>query len=138
MGFSGDIMKTSLIFQTQSFIILSLLFFGAWLILKKKNRDLHVKTMLFAIVWDIILVLQIELSRGAIEKASKVTSNPNILNIHVSLAVSAVVLYVLLIVTGKKVLKGNRDIIGLHRKLGLLALLMRTLTFITSFFAVVD
>ena len=131
-------MKTSLIFQTQSFIILSLLFFGAWLILKKKNRDLHVKTMLFAIVWDIILVLQIELSRGAIEKASKVTSNPNILNIHVSLAVSAVVLYVLLIVTGKKVLKGNRDIIGLHRKLGLLALLMRTLTFVTSFFAVVD
>ena len=131
-------MKTSLIFQTQSFIILSLLFFGAWLILKKKNRDLHVKTMLLAIVWDIILVLQIELSRGAIEKASKVTSNPNILNIHVSLAVSAVVLYVLLIVTGKKVLKGNRDIIGLHRKLGLLALLMRTLTFVTSFFAVVD
>ena len=75
---------------------------------------------------------------NAIEKASKVTSNPNILNIHVSLAVSAVVLYVLLIVTGKKVLKGNRDIIGLHRKLGFLALLMRTLTFITSFFAVVD
>ena len=138
MGFFGDIMKTSLIFQTQSFIILSLLFFGAWLILKKKNRELHVKTMLLAIAWDIILVLQIELSRGAIEKASKVTSNPNILNIHVSLAVSAVVLYVLLIVTGKKVLKGNRDIIGLHRKLGLLALLMRTLTFITSFFAVVD
>ncbi len=131
-------MKTSLIFQTQSFLILCLLFFGAWLILKKKNRELHVKTMLFAIVWDIILVLQIELSRGAIEKASKVTSNPNILNIHVSLAVSAVVLYVLLILTGKKVLKGNRDILGLHRKLGLLALLMRTLTFITSFFAVVD
>ena len=131
-------MKTSLIFQTQSFIILSLLFFGAWLILKKKNRDLHVKTMLLAIAWDVILILQIELSRGAIEKASKVTSNPNILNIHVSLAISAVVLYVLLIMTGKKVLKGNRDILGLHRKLGLLALLMRTLTFITSFFAVVD
>ena len=131
-------MKTSLIFQTQSFIILSLLFFGAWLILKKKNRDLHVKTMLLAIVWDIILILQIELSRGAIEKASKVTSNPNILNIHVSLASSAVVLYVLLIMTGKKILKGNRDILGLHRKMGLLALLMRTLTFITSFFAVVD
>ena len=131
-------MKSSLIFQTQSFIILCLLFFGAWVILKKKNRDLHVKTMLFAIVWDIVLVLQIELSRGAIEKASKVTSNTNILNIHVSLAVSAVVLYVLMILTGKKVLKGNRDILGLHKKLGLLTLLMRTLTFITSFFAVAD
>ncbi|MEC8624269.1 MAG: DUF420 domain-containing protein [Bdellovibrionota bacterium] len=131
-------MKSSLIFQTQSFIILSLLFFGTWVILKKKNRDLHVKTMLLAIVWDIILVLQIELSRGAIEKASKVTSNTNILNIHVSLAVSAVVLYVLMILTGKKVLKGNRDILGLHKKLGLLTLLMRTLTFITSFFAVAD
>ena len=131
-------MKSSLIFQTQSFIILSLLFFGTWVILKKKNRDLHVKTMLLAIVWDIILVLQIELSRGAIEKASKVTSNTNILNIHVSLAVSAVVLYVLMILTGKKVLKGNRDILRLHKKLGLLTLLMRTLTFITSFFAVAD
>ena len=96
------------------------------------------KTMLLAIVWDIILVLQIELSRGAIEKASKVTSNTNILNIHVSLAVSAVVLYVLMILTGKKVLKGNRDILGLHKKLGLLTLLMRTLTFITSFFAVAN
>ena len=131
-------MKTSLIFQTQSFIILSLLFFGVWVILKKKNRDLHVKTMLIAIVWDILLVLQIELSRGAIEKASKVTSNPQILNIHVSLAVSAVVLYVIMLITGKKVLKGNRDILGLHRKLGLLTLLMRALTFVTSFFAVVD
>jgi len=131
-------MKTSLIFQIQSFIILSLLFFGAWLIIKKRNRKLHVKTMLMAIVWDILLVLQIELSRGAIAKASKVTSNPNILNIHVSLAVSSVVLYIFLIMTGKNVLKGNHGILGLHRKLGLLALLMRTLTFITSFFAVID
>ena len=131
-------MKTALIFQIQSFLVLSLLFFGVWVIIKKKNRKLHVKTMLTAIIWDILLVLQIELSRGAIAKASKVTSNPNILNIHVSLAVSAVVLYILLIVTGKKVLKGNHDIIGLHRKMGLLALLMRTLTFITSFFVVID
>ena len=138
MGTFGDTMKTSVLFQIQSFAILSLLFFGVWLIAKKRKRDLHVKTMLAAIIWDVLLILQIEFSREAIAKASKAMTNPYILNIHVSLALSTTILFIALIVMGRKILKGNYDILSIHRKLGILALIMRTLTFATSFFAVVE
>ena len=131
-------MKTSVLFQIQSFFILALLLFGVWIILKKRNRKQHIKVMTTAIIWDIILILQIELNRGAIAKASKALTNPRILNIHVFFALSSVVLYFILIFTGRKILKGNRDIMSWHGKLGLLALIMRTLTFITSFFAVIE
>ena len=131
-------MKTSVLFQIQSFLILSLLFIGTWLIAKKRNRDLHVKTMLTAIIWDVLLILQIELSRGAIAKASKAITNPYILNIHGSLALTTTILYVALVVMGRKILKGDYGILKLHKKLGILALIMRTLTFVTSFYAVIE
>jgi hypothetical protein len=94
--------------------------------------------MATAIIWDILLILQIEFNRGAIAKASKALTNPPILNIHILFALSSVVLYFILIFTGRKLLKGNRDILKWHGKFGLLALIMRTLTFITSFFAVIE
>ena len=90
-----------------------------------------------AIIWDILLILQIELGRGAINKASQAMTNTMMLNIHVSIAVSTVLLYFALIYTGRKFLKGQTSIRPLHRKLGISAVIMRTLTFITSFFAVV-
>jgi hypothetical protein len=94
--------------------------------------------MATAIIWDIILILQIEFNRDAIAKASKALTNPRILNIHVLFALSSVVLYFILIFTGRKLLKGNRDILKWHGKFGLLTLIMRTLTFVTSFFAVIE
>ena len=94
--------------------------------------------MLTAIIWDVLLILQIELSRGAIAKASKAITNPYILNIHVSLALTTTILYVALVVMGRKILKGDYGILKLHKKLGILALIMRTLTFVTSFYAVIE
>jgi hypothetical protein len=90
------------------------------------------KIMKAAIIWDLLLVAQIELNRGAIMKASKVVSNPTILNIHVSLAVSSVLLYGIVYYTGTKLSKGDEKVRKWHKGLGILTLTTRILTLITS------
>ncbi len=120
---------SSIIFQVQSFLIVGLLFYGVY---HRKNRYKHIKTMKTAIIWDLLLVAQIELSRQAIATASKVTSNPMILNIHVSLAVTAVLLYGVMFYTGTKLKNGNEKVRKFHKPIGLLTLTVRVLTLITS------
>jgi uncharacterized membrane protein YozB (DUF420 family) len=119
--------------QTQSFFILALMIFG---ISQAKNRARHVKIMAATMIWDVLLILQVELSRGAIMKASKAMINPLWLNIHVSIAVTTVILYVFMVLTGRKVLQGEGQLLKRHRLLGWATLAMRTLTFATSFMAV--
>jgi uncharacterized membrane protein YozB (DUF420 family) len=130
-------MDSAVIFQIQSFLILCLLFVGVYF---RKNRSKHWKIMTTAIAWDLILILQIEFTRSAIAKASKAASNPMLLNIHVSLAVSTVLLYFAMLYTGRKVLKeklGPGDaIMKRHSIMGRLTILLRVLTFATSFMAV--
>ena len=120
--------------QFQSFSILLLMSAG---IIVRRRRQLHVKIMSTAMVWDVILILQIELSRSAILKATHAVTNPLILNIHISIAVSTVVLYGFMIYTGRKLLSGQNQIRPRHKSLGWTTLTMRILTFITSFWAVV-
>ncbi len=120
--------------QGQSVSILLLMIFG---IMKHRKRSLHVKIMSTAIIWDIILILQVELSRSAVLKASKALSNPMILNVHVALAVSSVLLYGVMVYTGRKVLNGQNQLLKPHRLLCYTTFTMRVLTFITSFWAVI-
>ena len=126
-------MSTELIFQLQSAIIVSLMFYGYMV---RKNRFKHIRTMKLVILWDIILILQIELSRGAIMKASNALSNSAILNLHVSLAVSTVLLYALAFYTGSRLKSGDESVRKYHRPVGYLILTTRLATFITSFFIV--
>ncbi len=126
-------MSSAVVFQTQSIIIYSLMILG---ITKRKNRKQHVPIMKTVLIWDVLLILQIELSRGAIDKASEAVINPMILNIHVTFAVLSVVFYGLLVWTGRKLLKGNELFRTRHRLFGWTAVTLRTLTLITSFFAV--
>lgn len=127
-------MSSAVFFQIQSVLIYSLLIFG---VLKRKDRFTHVRTMYTVLAWDVILILQIELSRSAIAKASKAMVNPMILNVHVSFAISSVLLYVALFITGRKLLAGNHEIRKKHKILGWSAVVLRTLTLVTSFFAVI-
>ena len=121
---------SSIIFQVQSILIVSLLFYGVY---HRRNKYKHVKIMKTAIIWDLLLVAQIELTRGAIMKASKVITNPALLNIHVSLAVSTVLLYGFVFYTGSKLNNGQENFRPKHKFLGLLTLTIRVLTLITSF-----
>lgn len=126
-------MSTTLIFQLQSIIIVILMLYGFFV---RRNRYKHIKTMKLVITWDIILILQIELSRGAIIKASNALTNAIILNIHVSLAVGTVLLYGLILYTGNRLKNGDESIRKFHRPIGYLTLTTRVATLITSFFIV--
>ena len=126
-------MSTAVVFQTQSIIIYSLMIFG---IMKRKNRKIHVPVMSAVLILDVLLILQIELGRSAVEKAAKVIVNPIILNVHVTFAILSVVCYVLLVITGRKLLKGEVTIRPRHRVFGWTAFALRTLTLLTSFYAV--
>lgn len=126
-------MSSAVIFQVQSTLVLLLIYFGIY---KRNIRKTHVKIMSSAMIWDLLLILQIELTRGAVAKASKALSNPIILNIHVSLAVSSVVLYGVMVYLGRRVLKGDNEILSTHKKFGLLTVICRTLTYATSYVAV--
>jgi hypothetical protein len=123
----------TLLMQIQSFCILLIMTAG---IIFRYRRKLHVKLMSIAIVWDVLLILQIELSRSAIVKASRAASNATALNIHVSIAVTTVILYGFMIYTGRKMLDGQNSFRKRHRILGFSTYLMRILTFITSLWAV--
>lgn len=120
--------------QIQSLCIVLLIVAG---VVVRRRRQLHVKIMSVAMIWDIILILQIELSRSAILKATHALSNPLILNIHISIAVSTVILYGFMVYTGRKLLSGDNSIRPQHKILGWTTLSMRILTFITSFWAVI-
>lgn len=128
-------MTSAVVFQIQSILVYALMVFG---ISKRKQRKVHVPTMITVLCWDILLILQIELNRSAIEKASKAMVNPILLNIHVSFAVSCVIFYILLIYTGRKLLHGFNAYRLRHRLFGWTAFTLRTLTLITSFFAVAN
>jgi hypothetical protein len=99
-------------------------------------RKLHVKITSLVIIWDVLLILQIELNRGAVAKAMKVAVNPMLLTFHVFIAVTTVLLYFALIYTGRKILSGDNEVRSLHLKLGKSAFSLRMLTYITSFFVV--
>lgn len=92
--------------------------------------------MSVAMIWDVLLILQIELSRSAIVKASGAVNNSTALNVHVAIAVSTVLLYLTMVYTGRKMLAGQVQFRRKHRILGYSTLVMRILTFVTSFWAV--
>ncbi|HLW56404.1 MAG TPA: hypothetical protein VKY27_03410 [Bacteriovoracaceae bacterium] len=119
--------------QTQSLLIVILMIVGLYY---RKNRSRHVKVMSLAMIWDILLILQIELSRSAILKASRAIENTMILNIHVTIAVTTVIFYGIMVYTGRKLLAGESAIRTKHRVMGWSTLFLRILTFVTSFWAV--
>jgi hypothetical protein len=120
--------------QIQSLCIVILMGIGIYF---RRYQTRHVKIMSTAMIWDVLLILQIELSRSAILKASKAASNTMALNIHVSIAILTVVFYVFMIKTGRQMLQGNYKIRPRHKWLGWTTFSLRILTFITSFWAVV-
>lgn len=128
---------SAIIFQIQSLLILGLMFWG---IKNAKNRLLHRKIMFMVVGWDILLILQIELTRNAILKATHSLTNQLfdklLLNIHISMAITTVVLYVILLYLGQNIFKGNRELVERHRIIGYITVTLRILTFITSFFTV--
>jgi hypothetical protein len=103
----------------------------------RKNRQIHPKVMMTAVIWDLLLILQIEIVRQAVMKAYSIQDNSPILNIHVTLAILTVLGYALTIYWGRKVFfagaQGHK-VLPIHRYVGITTFVLRILTFITSFF----
>jgi len=123
----------TLFMQVQSFFIVLLILIGIGF---RRERKKHIRLMSVAMIWDILLILQIEMSRSAILKASKVVANPLMLNIHVAIALSTVLLYGCMVYTGRKLIENRQNMRMKHKALGYITASMRILTFITSFWAV--
>lgn len=126
-------MTSAVIFQIQSILIFSLMTYGIYV---RKNQKKHVPIMYTTIIWDILLILQIELTRHAINKASKALTNEMILNVHITFAISSVVFYFLLLWSGRKLVARDYSVRNKHKIFGWCAYTLRALTLITSFFAV--
>jgi len=124
---------STVIFQIQSFLILCIMIYGVTK--AKRDRTLHIKIMLSAMLWDLLLILQIELSRQAVATAMKITENPLLLKIHLFFAIGSVLLYTVMIYSGRRVYKGDHGFRGKHKALGLTTLVFRTMTLLTSYFA---
>ena len=108
----------------------------AWGLYHRRTRPIHIKTMVAVIAWDVLLILQIELTRGAVAKTLSVGDNNFLLNLHVGLAVACVLGYAGLVFTGRSILQGQVKRRILHRRLGLATAVVRVLVLLTSFWAV--
>ena len=128
-------MSEQFLFQLQSALIVLLMFYG---ITQRKKRMRHVKIMSAAMIWDVVLILQIELSRSAIIKTGKAVmgDGKTMLYIHLFFALSTVLLYIAMVISGRKILKGITPNTKTHKKLGSTTFSFRILTLVTSFFAV--
>lgn len=126
-------LPSAVIFQLQSTLILLLMIYGATL--ARRRQKLHVKMMSAAMLWDLLLIAQIEFTRSAVATAMKINENPLMLKIHLAFAIGSVVLYGVMIFTGRKVLAGERSWRRRHKALGVTTLIFRTLTLLTSYYA---
>ena len=99
----------------------------------RKKRRVHPPFMITCFVTDLALVLYLEFSRGAVETTvGRMTTE---LAIHVALATVSLMLYVFLIMTGRKVLKGDDSIKPRHFRLAIAFLFVRTAVLVTAIWA---
>jgi hypothetical protein len=82
-----------------------------------------------------LLVLWIELERHAVEKAASSIDN-GLLMFHVAVSLLTLVGYVILAVTGKKMMNGDAAVRQLHQKAFLLFIVCRLSNYVTSFWVV--
>jgi len=114
-------------FHVASTIVLLLLVAG---ILLRRRRRIHVPIMLTAFGLDLGSVLAIEISRGAIKKAT--SSPPPLLLFHVIVSVCALVFYGVMFVLGERVRKGAEQLRPWHRRTAWMFGVCRTANYVTS------
>ena len=111
----------------------------AWLLLtygflKRKEKRIHVFLMLSGISLDILLVLYLQATRGAIQTALSF-SLALLKQLHIGVSTSALLLYFPVVYFGIKLLKGIEvdRIKPLHVKLAVTTYVLRTIGFLFMF-----
>ena len=125
-------MNSDIFLQIQSFLVLVILTLG---VQNRKNRKRHVPLMISAILLDLVLVVQVEIARSVLNSAVKIQANDFITNIHITIASLTAVFYVLIVISGIRLLRGHTTLQPLHKKFGWTTFALRILTFGSSFMA---
>ena len=98
---------------------------------------LHVKIMKICFALDLALLVVVEVLRDAIQKAIGITESGDIdktlLYIHIAFAVLTLVFWIMQVITGSKVLKGDRSRLPSHARNAKIFLLLRLATLVTAF-----
>jgi hypothetical protein len=114
-------------FHAASTVVLAILIAG---ILLRRRRRIHVPVMITAFSLDLLSVLAIEISRGAIKKTT--SAPPPLLLFHVLVSVSALVFYGVMFVLGERVRKGSDHLRPWHRRTAWLFGACRATNYVTS------
>lgn len=116
-----------IVFHSISTLVVLILAAG---FLLRRRRTVHVGLMVAAFGLDVALVGAIEISRGAVQKAT--SSPPPLLLFHVSVSIMTLVSYVAMALLGSRVLAGQDGLRAWHRRIGWLFGTSRTANYITS------
>jgi hypothetical protein len=114
-------------FNFISFVILCFLLVGRRL--PRRHRVLHAWWMTGVIVADLLLIVGLVIQRNALESV-KITM-PIVLYVHLSFAITTVILYLLAIIVGIRLLRGYNHL-GAMRGLDRVIVPCRIMTLVTS------
>ncbi len=117
------------LFSSLSTVVLILVVLGLW---QRYNRKVHIPLMLTAFALDLGLVLAIELQRQAVEKLID-HSVSAFVYFHAGISLLVLVFYVILLVLGLGILKGQPKARHWHRLSGIGFIVLRLTNYITSF-----
>ena len=111
-----------------STVVIVILITGLFL---RKRRDIHPKLMFTAFVIDLVTVLYIEFTAGAVERVASELGA--LLIFHAAVSLTVLVLYVWMIVLGRRLLAGREDARSLHFKLAIAFCVLRSVNYVTSY-----
>lgn len=110
-----------------------LLALGVGLFFRRRRPALHLRIMTACFVADLILVLWIELSRGAVETV--VHEVKPIIWVHASISTAVIVCYLILLGLGWRLTHGRTlPTRVMHKRVGITFCVLRLLNYATAFF----
>ncbi len=115
------------VFQTVNVLAMVLIALGLRF---RRDRRRHVRLMTAALVTDLLLVIAVELTRGAVEKAF--ATSRTVVIVHSSLSTGVLVLWAVQAVSGVRILRG-RPALPVHRRTAAAFVACRLGSFATSF-----
>lgn len=98
----------------------------------RRRAKLHMALMTAAFLVDLALLLYVEFTRQAVEKA--LSGGDALLYFHIAVSLGVLVLYVLQIRLGLRLYRGQPIVRVRHRQLGVVFVVLRLLNFVTSFY----
>ncbi len=100
--------------------------------LNRRKRQTHIRLMLLGIGTDILLVLYLQVTRSAVQTALKFELSVSE-QAHIWFSSSALVLYFPILYLGYRLIQGDRSRRAMHVRLGVTALILRTIGFLFMF-----